>query len=291
MQILVDTPATLSATWYVDGVVADPGAVTVTVTKADGTALYSDEAATGSGAAARTLTLTPADTAELDRLRVVWDSVVYGELVQEYEIVGALLFTIAELRAFRDQSGQPLTDVSKYPVSVIEEARSRITDEFEQILEYAPVPRYRRITLAGDGCVSLPLPDLFIRRLRSVETRSGAVWTAFTSEDLDDAFVDSSGELWRDTRGVFARGRGNIRVSYEYGRDQSNRWFLPLKRAAIILARYQLVDSNVSERTTSFSSEDGTFSLATAGLRGSFYGLPNVDSVLARASLHVPVVG
>jgi hypothetical protein len=46
-QVLINTPTTLRESWYVDGVIVDPGTVTVTITRADGTVLVSAAATTG----------------------------------------------------------------------------------------------------------------------------------------------------------------------------------------------------------------------------------------------------
>jgi hypothetical protein len=53
-RVLRLTPATISNSWYEDGVIADPGVVTVDIARADGTALVTDGATSGTGAAART---------------------------------------------------------------------------------------------------------------------------------------------------------------------------------------------------------------------------------------------
>jgi len=282
-QLLRRTGGTLSVTYYADGVVVDPGVVTVALMRADGTALVpaAGLTASGTGAAARTITLTPAETAAIDILTATWTSPTRGTVTTDAEIVGDLLFTVAEARTFVSGPGAPLASTTKYPAAMIEDARARITDEFNLVLGFSPVPRLRRVILDGLYSGVLTLPDFRVTTIRSVETRAsgGSAWTAYTLAALDDTFVDSGGVLAMETGGAWPSGRRNVRVTYEHGMQRTPR---DLGRAALIVLVDQLVASNVGERTLSVSNDAGTFRLATAGERGAYFGLPAVDSVLDR---------
>jgi hypothetical protein len=285
-HLLRGVPGTLSVTYEnAEGAAADPGVVTVTVTRADGTVLVSGVNATGTGATPRTYGLLAAQAGQLDVLTVSWSSPTLGTLTTTVEIVGALLYTVGEARAFHDGA---MSDATKYPASRIEQARVRILDAFEEICQVAFVPRYRRERLSGSGTNRLILPTKRVSAVRAVETRSGAIWTAFGPADVADLLIEPWGQVTRESLGLFPAGERNVRVAWEHGYSQPPD---EIRRAALIVTRYQLVESNIHDRATAMSVEGGTFSLATAGMRGAWYGLPFVDSVLQRYSERLPGVG
>lgn len=289
-QILRGTPALVSATWYQDGDVADPGVVTVTIKRADGTALVADAATSGSGAEARTYQLTTEHTALLDWLMVTWASPALGELVTGVEVVGDLLFTVAVARAFGDKA---LSNAGKYPAADIEAARTRITDAFQSICGVAFVPRYTREVLNGPGLDTLFLSTTRLLAVRSVETRSGSTWTAWSADAVAALPFEAWGQLVSEGS-VFDRGRSNIRVGYEHGYERCPS---EISRAALILARNQIVESNFTDRATGYSSAEGTFSIGQAGTQQNawsayrYTGYPEVDAILNRYVEKVPVIG
>ena len=70
---------------------ADPGTVTVEITRADGTELVaSGTATTGSGSSPRTYALTASQTAELDRLTAVWSESSTAIAQTEIDDVGGV---------------------------------------------------------------------------------------------------------------------------------------------------------------------------------------------------------
>lgn len=289
-QILQSTPATMSATWYLDGDVTDPGVVEVTVTKIDGTALYTDAATDGTGAAARTLLLSTTDTADLDRLTAVWTSATLGEITTEAEIVGDLLFTEAEARGFDKVQ---LANASTYPDALLAEARTRIGDALESIIGTAPFPRYKRVVLSGDGTDSLRIPAVLLRAARTIEERlSGeSDWTVYTAAELADVLPEEYGYLYRETLGVFTKGRRNIRVGYEYGfeRVPSN-----LRQAALLILMESVRQSDIDPRAMSYSDGLGTLRFVTPGLtRGAYFSNPEINAILQlpEYQLRAPALG
>ena len=291
-MVLRANPATVTALFVnTAGVTVDPGTVLVTVTRLNGTAVVTDAATTsGSGAAARTYTLTSSHTALLDTLTVTFASASLSQSVSEtVEVVGALLFTEAEARAF---DGGAMSNQSTYTDAAIEEARARITDQFETICGVSFVPRYRLDTFNGLGGAYLLLPRQKVTAIRSVEYRSSgaATWTAYDSDDLADLYIEPWGELLRESRGTFLSGRRNIRVGYEHGFTTPP---YDVKRAALMALKYELVPSNVDPRAISISSEVGSTQLWTPGISGrgtAIHPLPEVDRVLKLHSYTVPVV-
>lgn len=287
-RVLVNAPETLSISFFADGSIVDPGVTTLGIVDAAGnTVVASGTATSGTGAAARTYNLAAQST--LNLLTVTWTSATYGTQETYVEIVGNHLFTLYEARQF---DGQALANTSDYPTASIEAARNRITDAFAEICEVSFIPRYRYQTLSGDDTELLHLDSRYrpITAIRTVETRSGTTWTAYDSDDLADLFFDDYGVLYRETRGLFTLGRRNVRVGYEYGYQQVP---LEIKRAALrlLVSFLGATQTDWDPRATSMSNEAGVISLATPGLRGSYFGLPEVDSILHRYRRHVPGVG
>lgn len=286
-QVLRGAAATISATFD-----SAPGATTVTVKRQDGTvvATYTDAAATVSGNTA-SLALTPSDTATLDTLTATWTSASAGTATTLTEIVGAVLFTVAEARAFYVTGNTPpLADSAKYPDDTITQARARITERFERICGVAFVPRYKFTTIAGVDWFSAQLPDRPLQTVRSFETQApgSSTWTPYTSDQLAALQTDLSAGIL--TRGSLYYGTSlytelhlpslTVRVGYEYGYVYPPE---PIRRAALIAVVYELTPTNISERTMSFSDQNGqTYRYATPGKgQNSWYGLPSVDSILA----------
>ena len=280
--------ATLSVTFYADGVVADPDVTTVTITRLDGTAIATDAATSGSGAAARTYALTSVQTADLDILTVAWDSATYGTVEQTVEITGGVLFTIREARAYDNGA---MASAATYPTATIEEARARVTDEFKRICGVSFVPRIERVTLDGAGDDWLFLPRLRVLAVRDIEVldTTDGTWTAYTVDELADVQILDLGRVRRLDGTTFVSGRQNVRVTYEHGWRQPP---LAIRQAALAVLRFTLVPGNFSERAISLSSEFGTTQLSTPNPeRGRYYGLPVVDAVIDRYVEKVPVVG
>ena len=308
-QVLRGQAATLSITFADDdGATVDPGVVTVTIARADGTAVATDVATGGTGAAARTYPLTATDTADLDLLAVTWASDDGSVATATVEIVGAWLYTIAQARAFDKKQ---LASAATYPSADLAAARARLLDQFEEICGTAFVPRYKRIVLDADRSASLLLPDLRVSKLREVSLRVvGATdFTPLTADEFADVEVSPTGLIRREALGffdgLFTRAqlgeyqllntrRQNVRVAYEYG------WPAPpdaIRRAALTVLLAQTVPTNIDQRVTSVTDSIGSTAYATAGRQINqysampYFGIPYVDSVLAQYREHVRQTG
>src|SRR5215217_5884268 len=93
--------ATLTHTFYVDGVATNPSpdTATVAITRADGTALVPAGAVTDAGTGVVTLTLTPTETALLDTLKVTWTASFGGQsqgFTDYVEVAGGFLFSLSQ---------------------------------------------------------------------------------------------------------------------------------------------------------------------------------------------------
>lgn len=262
-RIRQSTPATLSKTYYEDQVVVDPGTVTVDVTRADGTAVITGGATSGTGAAARTFTLTAAQTLLLDTLTVVWNSATKGKRRSAVDVAGDFLFDTGTLDALL-QTPTNFTPTQK--------ANARIWAEqkIEQAIGRAFVPRYRYETLDGPRLGLLDVQARPLRTLRSLELRSGTVWTAQTVTNYDLTYGGFSGYI--------PVGYRNIRLGYEYGEDYPPQ---DVSEAAALWAKVRLVQGPVDDRELQrFISDTGAVvNLSTPGAN-SWSGIPDVDAVI-----------
>src|SRR5688572_18251330 len=266
-MILRNTPATLSITIYQDGTATDPDdGGTVSVADAAGTVIASGAGTrVGSNTGRVTYQLTAANTADVNRLTITWDSLeiagnAVGPLYTYAEVAGELLFEEAEARAFDNGA---MSNTTNYTDAMIAEARTRIHDAFETILGYPLGRRYYRETLNGSGLATLLVERGSVVTVRTAETRlaGAAAWAELDADELADLYVlEGAEEVYRETLGAWPYGRQNVRLSYEAGRPIHPE----IKRAALIVARNQIVVSNIPARALSESTQTGQISLATA---------------------------
>jgi len=280
-RILAGSPATLTVTFYDGGETAvDPGTVTVTILRADGTAVTTAAATSGSGAAARTYAL--AAQTRLDHLTAVWTGSIGGRSVTtRHEVVGGFFADLAEIRTL-----DALSNTSKYPAATLERARWQAEEKFEDATGVAWVPRHDRYTANGDNTTTLMLRWPRPRSLIAV-TVDGTAATDLTLFQLYD-----SGIIERDSGVRFPRGwtnAGNVVVEYTHGYDRPPE---DLRWAFLQYVRYLILDttSRIPDRASSYSTEFGTFQLVTAGFNRPT-GLPEIDAVLNEHSHRVAGVG
>lgn len=287
-RVLRGAPATIWLATYLDGVPTAPASAgTVTITDQDGTAVASGSATIANQRLEYTMTAAQAASSNL--LTASWATVVMGAspavtLTSYHELVGDLLFTLGEARAFDNAA---LKSETLYPNDNVWAARDQIWDAFEDILGYPLGGRIQREVLGGDGDTSLWLrwPTTATVRAISERTASTQTWTAYTAAELLDVLGSGRGKITRESLGYFTVGNNNIRITYEAGAVPIPR---ELRTAALMVARNQLVPSALPDRATSMTSELGTFQLSTPGVAPHWFGLPNVDSVLARLQAKVP---
>jgi len=283
-ELIRGMPAEIRITAYDGSAIVDPGTVTVTVTRHDGTTLWSG-AASGIGTAPRTVALSEADLGSLDFLSITATSSVFGQVSAHVPVVGAPLFWIAEARRF-DQ-GQ-LADEVRYPDDLLIAVRARVREAFTSVTGQRFVPELVAVTLDAAGGDTLLLPDVRVTRIRSAAIRNGASWQALSDDDLANLVIAEPG-LFIWTRGTWPEGRGVVRLAYECGWPQPPA---EIRRAALrVAASYMgMLPSNLPDRALTLSDELGTFRLATPGVGGSWFGLPEVDAVLQRYRASIPGV-
>lgn len=182
-----------------------------------------------------------------------------------------MFFTTAELRAM----DAALTDPAKFSDAQLELMRALVEQSLEDACDVAFEPRQSTGTpsrsagaFSGDGSRWLSLP---VHMLRSVTA------VGHDGQALDLAGVKISGRLvWRYDG--WPLGVANLTVTYTHGYDAPP---LRVKRAALILAKVWLLAGPVDDRATQFATVDGsTINLATPGVLGSTFGVPEVDAVV-----------
>ena len=292
-RILAGTRADVQVTVYRDGKAATPsGTLTFSAADADGTVVASGTPTTPTGTTGvLSAVLTAAQLTSVNDLTITWGGLVFDSepavsLTSHVEVVSAFLFTEPEARAF---DGGTLKEVTAFPSAAILQARDAITEAFEDILGYRLGLQFVREIRDGDGTDTIYLREtkhVWSLRAASIRTTGSSTWTALTSGQLALTFVGGNGRVTREDGNVWTAGKDNIRLSYEAGATPIPR---ELKRAALLVAAQQLPAYNGSRRTTTMSNEDGTFILATPGIRGSYFGIPEADEVLHRLSRKLPV--
>lgn len=268
-RALQSSTATASAQYTTDGANADPGVVTVGITREDGTTLVAPGTATaGASTAPRTFALTTAHTATLDLLTVTWTSATLGVMTTYVEIVGGFLFTVADARAIA-----PLSNATLYPNANIIAARTVAEAALEDACGVAFVPRYCRELIdgpAGGG------NEVLLDRPRPLSI-TAASDTSIPVADPTTLVLYRDGRVYNPTR--WAEGRRTVSLKYTHGYR-----FPPPRvgRACALLAKRFLVDSPISDRATVLQSEDGTTQFfVTAGVRDAVFDVPECNAVVA----------
>lgn len=278
MRVLRNTGAVLEQSFYLDGELANAdGAVTITITRSDSTAVATGAATSNPSTGKYDYTLAP--QADLNILKAVWTGTFSGvvQSVTSYvEIVGNHLFTEAQARSFDDAS---LSDTTKYADSDIADARDRITDLLEHHTGVAWVPRFARETLDGNqspyvarlysNTGSLRLRHTRVSRLLSVAVGG----TAYSSPELAALYLYDWGDI--ESLTPWLAGYRNIVVEYEHGYDYLVDG---VDRIALRWLRTMLVSSDIDSRVVAMTDAGGeSYSYS----RSTPSGIPEVDNWIA----------
>ncbi len=276
-RIMRAQSATMTYTFYEDASPTNPtpDSATVTITRDDGTVIAADAVTADEGTGVASYTLTPAETAVLDVLRFDWEATFSGQVqtFSEYaEVVGGHFFTVAQARAT-----DPLNNTVKYPTQAVIDARTFVETELENTCGVAFVPRYGRKILSGEGGPTVMLPPR-VTAVRSVKVDG----VAMAGPDLATIRVLPTGEAYLPSRWI--KGFANYDIVYEHGLPNGPE-IVGASQVALTWVKNHLVKGPIDDRTTAFSTEDGTFSMSTPGVRGAVTGLPYVDSFIQRHDL------
>jgi hypothetical protein len=270
-RLLVGTPMTVGVVFFDTGIAADPGTVTVTLTRADGTVLAVGAPTAGTGSGPRSYRLSTVAAGSLDTLTATWSSATLGTITTTIEIVGGFLFSLPEVRALT-----PLDDTTKYTNADVLTVRTQVEEAIEQEAGCAFVPRYTLETFDGTGTNTLLLSKPVVRRLRSVSVNAAL----YGSTDLAVLATKAAGTVYAPAG--WPSGYSNVTIGYEHGYGTPPA---EIRRAALMLAKMWLTArrSPLDDRAVTFSAADGgSYSLAVPGRNGSYFGHPDVDSVIDR---------
>jgi hypothetical protein len=274
-RVLRQTQAQPEVTFYVGTVATDAdAAVTVTITRADGTVFATDAATTHIGTNTGLYRYTLAPQTALELFTFDWKG-TFGGVVQhvtsQVEIVGGYVVALADLKA---ESGMGTkTDAQ------LAEARQWFEDAAEAYCGVAFVPRYAREVLDGDGTFELGLIHPFPRSVLSCKV-GGITQTGTSTWDLYE-----EGLIARDS-GSFAVGRRNVEITYEHGLDTVPS---DIRDAALTAIRSNVLGGGsagggIPAGVTQLATDAGVM---TFGRRTFPFGIPEVDTVLSAHRLVV----
>ena len=266
--IVAATPATLS--WQgvdSDGEPADPGTVTVTITRADGTTVAADAATGGTGTAARTYALTVSQTAALDVLHAVWAAGGVTVGTTRHDVVGSASLTLNEFQRLSRQDGET-------PAGTFLAARRGVDAFMLKNLGRSVVPRFdvERVYYSGAGEVPLAYPHL--RRVR---------WARWYDSDNQATEIEDVADIRADPAGVARHDAwlcGWLEVGYEHGWDRASE---DAKRVWARLTRAYLGDtrSTIDDRATTYQAADGALvTLGVEGRPGWWTSIPMVNEFI-----------
>lgn len=252
--------------------------VTVTVTTEKGVQIASGSATHQAGPTDPEgfYTFQLAPQTQLNRLTVAWSGTwaATAQTVRTYvEITGGRLFSVGEARAYRDQQ---LADTDQYSDDAIREAHDRIADDFQNACGTPFFPRYEHEFLSADrrGVGTLWLPWKRPLSLISMTVNG----TVLSAPELAEIVLESTGRMSRTAGWSFSLAPNTVEVEWERGYQYPPE---PIKRAALALAHYELVSSEITDRMVSFANDLGTVRLSTPGPNAPT-GIPLVDATLTR---------
>ena len=202
------------------------------------------------------------DTAEVELFHVTVDAQVDSAdatFAFEVEVVGNFVASVAAI--VKGLSTTPDTsDVIMW--------REVATRAIEDACGFALRPRYAKEVLDGSGTKGLLLSHPHVLRVLSAS--------------IGGVSQDTSGYTLREAGGVvrsatdWAAGDANVEIVYAHGRTSFPPAVLPV---ADLTRHFLLEDPSLcDQRATSITTEDGTYSLVTAGMRGSLFPLPSVNA-------------
>lgn len=272
IRILRDHSATLAHTFYLDGTATDPSpdTATVTILRADGTAIVTGAGATEAGQGRFTYVLDP--QANLDRLTAEWTATFSAKIHKEIdlvEIVGGFYVTLAEIRSHATE----LANTAKYPNDRLVAARAWFEDKAEEFCGVAFVPRYGREFHDGDSTDNVLLRTRRPRKLLAATLDDVAL-------TLADLKLYDHGEVRRKDGATFTMGDRNVVLAFEHGHDAPDG---DLREGALEAIRHRLLATKtrgVPDRAVTMTTESGaSFTLGLAGPNRPT-GIPEVDAVL-----------
>lgn len=292
-RIMAGTAAEIWTAVYHDGqpaVIAPTPAPTCQIVDADTGDIVLASPTVAISAGRLTVSISPGQAPAPARWRAEWQFTIDGlgsqTLTTYHEVVGDQLFSLSEARTFDHGALSSGTAYSDWAILAM---RDRIAEAFESITGVAFGLRASRYILDGDGTSSIWLPASRCHSIRAIATRThgSKVWQPFTTQQLEAVTVSPHGRLVNEV-GIWPLGIANVRVDLLHGWE---RVPLEIRRAALWVLRDHLSGSNLPRNAISQVDELGTFQLSTPGVRGAWFGIPEVDEILRRYSERTPGAG
>lgn len=213
------------------------------------------------------LALPPAATVSLGLVLVEWSIEGAIAAIEAVDVVGDVLFTLADAR--RDDFIPP----ARATDDEVLRARSSAERQLEEACEVALARRVdtHRGRPTGRGLLALP---------HRQPAWDPAPITILTAGNEGGALSAASLNLLRaDRYGAIAglpAGTTNAAVTYEHGPVRPPARAMT---AALTLAKNQLLEGPIDTRALGVAVEGGgSIGLATPGLRGATFGIPEVDA-------------
>lgn len=271
-RVLRDTKSEIRVTVTSNGLATDADSTpTVTITRdSTGAAVVTDAATTKptETTGVYAYSLTPSQIPDVERLRAVWRATIGGQAGQEFrtevDVVGGFLCTLDAIKAELPSSLPAPSNTE------LAEARRWAEDKIERGCGVSFRPRYASETRNGNDRTDIQLDHP--RPLALI-----AATLDGTSVLADVKLEEPEGIAYLENK--WTKGRRNVRLVYEHGYESPPE---AITHAAIRLARYRLIDdpSNFDERATRIDTEDASYSLVTAGVRGALTPLPDVNQTI-----------
>lgn len=291
MELLQNTATTLRFPEAGADAVTFDAAPKVTVTRdSDGSTVVEAKVATEAKegeAVYWTVDLTAAQLSEVDLLTAVWSGEVGGAAVSyttHAEVVGNFVTSLAAIEAKYDGELGETELIAK---------REAALHSVETACGVAFRARYAKELLGGSGDRSLLLSRPRLLRVLSVEVEGEAL----TEEELGELILDPAGLLvltkgwvWSSWlwgagwRAAWPEGTGNVEVAYVHGYESLLAAVLPVRDLAAYLLTASATD--LEDRATTMTTEAGTYSLVTPGVRGATFPLPSVNSFVTEHGFH-----
>jgi hypothetical protein len=269
----------------------DPGTVTVSVARADGSVLVAPGAATATSGSERTYTLSGGLNTLLDQLTVTWTAAAATIGTTVIDVVGGVFFTVDEIRA----AVPILANATDDTAATLIQARAEVEALFERAVggTLSFVPRFDTATMYHRGERMLRLPHYFLRRVRWARYwYSTDTYTVVDPVQLATIQPNEAGlALLYDDTDSWPTGR--LVVGYEHGMDAPPP---DVKHQAFAAVRRQVSQfrSAVDSRAISYTGPNGEVQrFPTPGLGPWVTGVPEIDEVLKsyRAAYSMTKVG
>lgn len=275
-RVLKSNDVTIERTFY-DGETATnaTGAVAVTVTREDGTALTGGNA-TQDGATGRYIFALDDTThlSQLDRLAIGWTATVSAKqqkFTDYVEVLGAHLVEISEIRGLKN-----LSDTTKFTLAELEQAREWFYDLLSRLIpQVAFVPSYDRYVFDGHGGIEVLLPKMFPRSLIKV-TISGETKTT-TDWKLDEHGLVRVAQATTFKVPTTTEVGRNCSIAYEHGLDSPPE---DLREAALVAIRERLLNDQAGRPMLSVADGAGGTTRFAVASEDRPTGNPDVDAVL-----------